>query len=89
MPMKAVKFDDHTCEWLKALGEQRRRSPHRLMREAIQQFLDREEESERIRRDTLERLARYDATGETVDHAEVDQWLETWGTDRESKCSTP
>ena len=89
MPNKAVKLDDHTCERLKALGERRRRSPHWLMREAIQQFLDREEEAERIRQDTLERLARYETAGETIDHAEVESWLETWGTDRESKWPTP
>ena len=86
MKNKAVKLDDATYERLKALGMARRRTPHWLMKEAIQQFLDREEEAEHVRRDTLERWARYEATGRTVSHEDVDAWLKTWGTDREGKC---
>ena len=37
-------------------------------------------------RDTLERWARYEATGRTVSHEDVDAWLKRWGTDREGKC---
>jgi len=43
MASKAVKLDETTCDRLKALGESRQRTPHWLMREAIRQFLDREE----------------------------------------------
>ncbi|MFZ2445515.1 MAG: ribbon-helix-helix protein, CopG family [Syntrophobacteraceae bacterium] len=89
MGSKAVKLDDTTYERLKALGEARKRSPHWLMKEAIHQFLEREEEADRIRRDTLERWARYEATGETVAHEDIDAWLDTWGTDREGKCPVP
>jgi len=39
--------------------------------------------SGQVRRDTLEPRARYEASGETVSHDEVDAWL---GTDREGKC---
>jgi predicted transcriptional regulator len=86
MTTKAIKLDDATYDRLKALGESRQRSPHWLMKEAIRQFLEREEEAERIRRDTLERLARYDETGEAVSHEAVDAWLATWGTDNEGTC---
>lgn len=86
MTTKAIKLDDATYERLKALGESRQRSPHWLMKEAIRQFLEREEEAERIRRDTLERLARYDETGEATSHEAVDAWLATWGTDGEGAC---
>lgn len=89
MKSKAVKLDDETYERLKSLGELRRRSPHWLMKEAIRQFLDREEEAEQVRRDTLERLANYEASGKAVSHDAVDAWLETWGTDREGKCPAP
>jgi len=89
MGSKAVKLDDTTYDRLKALGEARKRSPHWLMKEAIRQFLEREEEAEHIRRDTLERWARYAATSETVSHEVVEAWLETWGTDREGKCPVP
>lgn len=89
MGSKAVKLDDETLGRLKALGKARKRSPNWLMKEAIRQFLEREEEAEHIRQDTLERWKRYEANGETVDHEAVDAWLETWGTDREGKCPVP
>lgn len=86
MESKAVKLDTTTYDRLKALSKIRKRSPHWLMKEAIQQFLDREEEAEKIRQDTLERWKRYEATGETINHDVVDAWLETWGTDQEGTC---
>jgi predicted transcriptional regulator len=89
MGTKAVKLDDETYRRLRSLGEARKRSPHWLMKEAIQQFLDREEEVEHIRQDTLKRWERYEATGETVSHDVVDAWLETWGTEGEGKCPVP
>jgi predicted transcriptional regulator len=89
MTSKAVKLDEKTYNRLKVLGEVRRRSPHWLMKEAIQQFLDREEEAEHIRQDTLERWARFEATGEAVSHEVVEAWLETWGTEGEGKCPVP
>jgi len=89
MGTKAVKLDDETCKRLKALGEARKRTPHWLMKEAIHQFLDREEQAEHIRQDTLKRWERYETTGETVSHDVVDAWLDTWGTEREGKCPVP
>ena len=88
MTSKAVKLDETTYDRLKALGA-RKRSPHWLMKEAITQYLEREEEADRIRQVTLERLEHYKATGETVSHDVVDAWLKTWGTDQEGKCPVP
>jgi predicted transcriptional regulator len=42
------------------------------MKEAIHQTLDREEEAEHIRQDTLKRWERYETTGVTVSHDVVD-----------------
>ena len=86
MTTKAVKLDENIYERLKALGETRQRSPHWLMKEAIRQFLEREEEAEQIRRDTMARWEQFEATGKTVSHDAVDAWLKTWGTDHETKC---
>jgi predicted transcriptional regulator len=86
MPSKAIKLDDEIYSRLKALAEARQRTPHWLMKEAIRQFLEREEESEQIRRESLERWERFEAAGETVSHDAVEAWLQTWGTDREGKC---
>lgn len=89
MKSRAVKLDEETYNRLKVLGEARRRSAHWLMKEAIQEFLDREEEIENLRRETLERWEYFEVTGETVSHEEVDAWLETWGTEEEGKCPVP
>jgi predicted transcriptional regulator len=86
MPSKAIKLDDEIYSRLKALAHARQRTPHWLMKEAIRQFLEREEESERVRRESLERWERFEATGETVSHEAVEAWLETWGTELEGKC---
>ena len=53
MASKAIKMDDATYDRLKALGESRQRAPHWLMKEAIKQFLEREEEAESRKKDTL------------------------------------
>ncbi len=86
---KAVKLDESTYDRLKALGESRQRTPHWLMREAINQFLEREEEEEKRRKDTLERIARFEETGKSIPFEVVDAWLATWGTENEGKCPSP
>lgn len=91
MPEKAnmaVKLDPAIRERLQALGRAKRRSPHWLMVEAIRLYVEREEELERVRAETRERLARYDATGEYVAGEDVEAWLGTWGTPRERQPPT-
>jgi predicted transcriptional regulator len=86
MLSKAIKLDEEIYSRLKVLADARQRTPHWLMKEAIRQFLEREEEFERVRRESLERWERFEATGETVSHDAIEAWLQTWGTDREGKC---
>jgi predicted transcriptional regulator len=86
MPSKAVKMDDATYDRLKTLGESRQRAPHWLMKEAIKQFLDREEEAESRKKDTMERIARFEKTGKSIPFETVDAWLATWGSENEAKC---
>ena len=81
-----VKLDDEMRERLKALGELKRRSMHWLMKEAIRDYVEREEQAERERRLTLERWERYQTTGESVSHEEVEEWLDSLGTAREKPC---
>ena len=81
-----VKLDEETLKRLKALGERLDRTPHWLMKEAIRQYLEREETAYRERQLLLERWESYQQTGESVPHDEVIQWLESWGTDKEGPC---
>ena len=63
-----VKLDKETRARLKALGSSRDRTPHYLMKQAINQFLEREEAYEAEKQEDLQRWERYQATGEYVSH---------------------
>jgi predicted transcriptional regulator len=76
---KAVKLDDDTYTRLKEIGKNSRRSPHWLMKEAIKQFIDREDEAENIRKDTVARLQNFEANGAAIKFSEIEAWLSTWG----------
>ena len=71
----AVKLDDDVQARVKALADVRDRSPHWLMREAISQYVDREEKREAYRQGGLRAWAAYEETGLHVTHAEADAWL--------------
>lgn len=72
----AVKLDASTRERMKRLAEAKHRTPHWLMREAIEQYVDREEKREAFRQDGIRAWEAYQATGLHVTHAETDAWLE-------------
>ena len=61
-----IKLDDETRSRLKNLGEIKRRSPHWLMKEAIQQFLDAEETYEKEKNEDERRYQHYLTTGQHV-----------------------
>ncbi len=58
-----LKLDPELRDRLRRLAEARRRTPHWLMREAIVQYLAREEALERVRADALAAWNEYEATG--------------------------
>ncbi len=78
-----MKLDPDLRERLRALGQAKRRAPHWLMVEAIRFYVEREEAEQSERAIARERLARYDATGEYVDHEDMMAWLASWGTGAE------
>lgn len=71
----AIKLDTETRERLKRLADARQRTSHWLMREAIAQYVDREEKREAFRRDALRAWHEYQATGLHVTGADADVWL--------------
>lgn len=81
-----VKLDEETRTRLKTLGQSRDRTPHWLMKKAITEFLDREEELERRNREADKAWDEYDRTGQYVSHETMEAWLETWGSDKEGPC---
>ncbi len=71
----AIKIDDDIKARLKRLAEARQRTSHWLMREAITQYVDREEKRESFRQDALSAWEAYRTTGLHVTAEEADAWL--------------
>lgn len=71
----SLKLDAEIKTRLQQLAQARRRSSHWLMREAIEQYLEREERREQVRQDALAAWAEYQATGLHVTAEEADAWL--------------
>ncbi|MDN5753116.1 MAG: CopG family ribbon-helix-helix protein [Nitrosospira sp.] len=87
----SIKIDDELKTRVQHLAEVRQRSAQWIMREAIQQYVDREEARENFHREAMESWAEFQETGLHITLDEVSAWLETWGTDAETelpKCHT-
>jgi predicted transcriptional regulator len=68
----SVKLDSDTRARVENLAEARHRSAHWVMREAISQYVDREEKREAFRQDTIKSWEEYQETGVHATAAEVD-----------------
>jgi predicted transcriptional regulator len=71
----SLKLDATIRERIQRLASARQRTAHWLMREAIEQYIDREEQQERLRQEALAVWEDYQATGLHVTAAEADAWL--------------
>jgi predicted transcriptional regulator len=75
----SVKLDGEMRDRIKRLAEARYRTPHWVMREAIREYIEREEKREAFRQATFKAWEEYRETGMHVTGDEVTAWLETWG----------
>lgn len=73
---QGIKLDETTRQRLKALGELRDRSPHWLMKTAIEHYLDREERYEREKREDMAAWEDYKLTGESISQESMLAWLD-------------
>lgn len=71
----AIKIDEDTKARVKRLADARHRTSHWLMREAITQYVEREEKREAFRQDALKAWEAYRTTGLHVTADEADTWL--------------
>jgi predicted transcriptional regulator len=71
----SLKLDSEIKERVQRLASARRRSPHWVMREAITQYVAREEKRERLRQDAVAAWAHYQTTGLHATAGEADAWL--------------
>jgi predicted transcriptional regulator len=72
----SLKLDPSTKERLQKLAESRQRKPHWLMKEAIEQYVEREEKRQSFRDDAEKAWKDYRATGLHLTAEETDRWLE-------------
>jgi predicted transcriptional regulator len=71
----SLKLDVEIKERVQRLASARRRSPHWLMCEAIEEYVEREEKREQFRQDALAAWADYQTTGLHATAKEADAWL--------------
>jgi predicted transcriptional regulator len=81
----SVKLDAALQTRVQQLAQTRQRSAHWIMREAIQQYVEREEARESFTREALAAWADYQATGRHLTGTEARDWLRGWGTDGETE----
>jgi predicted transcriptional regulator len=80
----SIKIDDDLKGRIQRLADTRRRSAHWIMREAIEQYVEREEARGSLEAEALASWESYRETGLHLTGEEVRKWLETWGTDTET-----
>lgn len=70
-----LKVDQSIKERIKRLADARHRTPHRVMLDAICEYVEREEKREAFRQDGIRAWEEYQATGLHVTFDEADAWL--------------
>ena len=69
---------------LQKLGKLKQRSAHWLMKDAIEHYLDEEEQIEKLKHQTTKRWAEAEQE-QVVENISVIAWLETWGSEQEQE----
>ncbi len=80
----SIKIDDTLKARVQQLAEQRQRSAHWIMREAISQYVRREEARESFKEEANAAWTQFQETGQHLTADETAAWLATWGTDAET-----
>jgi predicted transcriptional regulator len=72
----SLKLEPELKKRVQKLASMRRRSAHWILREAVEQYVSREEEREKLRQDALSAWTHYQTTGLHTTAEEVDAWME-------------
>jgi predicted transcriptional regulator len=81
----SVKLDDELKKRIQHLADVRQRSSHWIMREAIRDYVEREEARESFKQEAMASWTAYQETGQHLTGQEARDWLDTWGTDKETE----
>lgn len=71
----SIKLDDELKGRVRHLAEARQRSSHWIMREAIAQYVEREEKREALKQGAIRAWEDYQRTGRHLTLEEADAWL--------------
>ena len=81
----SIKLDEALKDRVQLLAATRDRSAHWIMREAIKQYVEREEARESFKAEALASWAAYRETGRHLTGAEAAAWLNSWGGEAETE----
>ena len=79
-----VKIEPEMRERMKRLSERRQRTQHWLVRDAIRQYVEREEARDAFVQQARDAWQEYRQTGLHASAEEVLDWLATWGGESET-----
>lgn len=82
----SLKLDDTMRDRIQQLAALRDRSAHWIMREAIRQYVEREEARESFKAEALASWAAYQETGRHLTGQEAAAWLNSWGSEGEGEA---
>ncbi len=81
----SIKIDDELKGRVQQLAGLRQRSPHWIMREAIREYVEREEARESFKQEALASWKAYRESGMHLTGPEARAWLSKWGTEAETE----
>lgn len=80
----SIRIDEDLKNRIQHIADIQNRSAHWIMREAIQDYVEREEAKEKFKQEALASWTAYKETGQHLTGEEVQEWLSRWGTDNET-----
>jgi predicted transcriptional regulator len=83
---QGIKLDDATQARLKSLAAKRDRSPHWIMRTAIENYLTQEEHYEKEKAEDMAAYEEYVLTGKGIDNKTVQAWLQDLADGKNTPC---
>jgi len=84
MDAKLIDIDRDLDERLERVAREQRREPSLVMRDAIAEYVEREETRRSFLDEATESLRHYRETGLHLTGEEVTKWLATWGSQSEA-----
>lgn len=81
----SIELDNELENRIQRLAGTRHCSLHWIIREAIREYVEREEAIERFKQEALASWESYEETGQHLTGQQICNWLNTWGTDKETE----